>query len=91
MQLRHLSVLPMLAGALTLGACAGEEEPAVDPVDPAIEAGYDPVDQPAAPVATDPIDVRPEPGPTPAETGLATEILGNGIDDDEDGLIDEEA
>lgn len=77
MDIRKLAVIPVLAAALAIGACADEE---------------------------DPVDTLPEPGPTPAETGVApvvepavapaapdavAEIAGNGIDDDGDGLVDE--
>ena len=92
MDFRKLAVMPMLAAALAVGACAEEE----DPVDTLPEPGPTPAETGVAPVVApavgaDPVDALPEPGPTPAETGVATtEILGNGIDDDGDGLIDEQ-
>ena len=92
MDLRKLMVVPVLAGALAVGACAEEEDPVdalPEPGPTPAETGVAPVVVPAAPVATDPVDALPEPGPTPAETGAALEIPGNGIDDDADGLIDE--
>lgn len=47
---RNSLVVAILAGTLALGACAEEEEPAIDPIDPAVEPGFDPIDQSAAPV-----------------------------------------
>lgn len=86
MRFNKAMFVPALAGALALGACAGEEEPVVDPIDPVVEPGFDPVDQPAAPV------VAPAAGVfDPALDVNADGILGEdeGLGDaDADGILD---
>lgn len=82
MDVRKLMVVPMLGGALALGACGAEEEPVENVVV---------VEEPAPTLAPEPVTAEPvetEVEVEPAE-GAAAEIPGNGIDDDLDGQIDE--
>jgi hypothetical protein len=83
MNFQKMLLVPVIAGSFALAACGAEEEAG-------LEEGVG-VEEGVGAVEGDPLDAGVEPGPLPAETGAATEILGNGIDDDGDGLIDEEA
>lgn len=84
MKNRYFAALA-IAGLVSFTACAEEEaaveepvveEPVVAPVEPVVT-------DPAAPVMTDTAAVGA------AGAAGATEIPGNGIDDDNDGQIDE--
>lgn len=83
MKLRTWTVLPMLAGALALGACASDEE--------AGEEGAGIAEETVGEDEFGGVGVEPDDVELPEGDVGAAEILGNGIDDDGDGLIDEEA
>lgn len=82
MDIRKLLAVPFLAGALALGACGGEEEAEFG------EEGIGVAEEDAGLG----VGVGEDAGMMGEEGAIGgTEILGNGIDDDADGLIDEES
>lgn len=87
MEIRKLLFVPALVGALALGACGEEEEAGLgEGVEEGavIETGAGPVEEGVG-------AVEGAVGEVGEGVVGGTEILGNGIDDDGDGLVDEEA
>lgn len=75
MHIRRLLVLPALVAAISLGACEAGDDVEVEPV-------AEPVVEPVVAPAAAEVEVVPA-------APVVTEIPGNGIDDDGDGVIDE--
>ena len=78
--MRRIQTALLLTGALALGACGGDDEPAAEPAsEPAAEPADDPADEPAAEPADDPADEpASEPAAEPAEEPAAPSGGGSG-------------